>query len=328
MEKIINPINFDPPIKGYLGYAIPLGIVFAKDNSYLPSLYNNYIMTISKKDFSTFEQADNDWMLQKEGVFKVNTMVLPKYLLQSRDDILELMLQLLENKSYILTKSNEYYIPDRNAYKKFNFDHENLVYGCDMEKQQFNVASYKNDGYYGGSLIRFDEYFDALKYNEFTDFTFNILTKVTDYKPRFDIEKCSSYLCDYLSGSNRKYDLSQDKYCFGIDAVKNLYFYIEHIKDSEKELAVRYFYFLWEHKKLMYDRIKYMTENGYVKGKLNLYNEYYQAVNASEMIKNLSLKYNIKHDDNTLIRIQNLLCSVIKNDEKILAKLIENIVDK
>lgn len=328
MEKIINPINFDPPIKGYLGYAIPLGIVFAKDNSYLPSLYNNYIMPISKKDFSTFEQADNDWMLQKEGVFKVNTMVLPKYLLQSRDDILELMLQLLENKSYILTKSNEYYIPDRNAYKKFNFDHENLVYGFDMEKQQFNIASYKNDGYYGGSLISFDEYFDALKYNEFTDFTFNILTKVTDYKPRFDIEKCSSYLCDYLSGSNRKYDLSQDKYCFGIDAVKNLYFYIEHIKGSEKELAVRYFYFLWEHKKLMYDRIKYMTENGYVKGKLNLYNEYYQVVNASEMIKNLSLKYNIKHDDNTLIRIQNLLCSVIKNDEKILAKLIENIVDK
>ena len=147
---------------------MPLSIIFAEDDSYLPSLYNNYIMPISKKDFSTFEQADNDWMLQKEGVFKVNTMVLPKYLLESRDDILELMLQLLENKSYILTKSNEYYIPDRNAYKKFNFDHENLVYGFDMEKQQFNIASYKSDGYYGGSLISFDEYFDALKYNEYT----------------------------------------------------------------------------------------------------------------------------------------------------------------
>ena len=47
--------------------------------------------------------------------------------------------------------------------------------------------------------------------------------------------------------------------------------------------------------------LKYMTENGYVKGKLNLYNEYYQVVNDSEMIKNLSLKYNIKHDDNTCL---------------------------
>ena len=328
MEKVINPINFDPPIKGYLGYAIPLSIVFAHDDSYLPSLYNNYIMPISKKDFSTFEQADNDWMLQREGVFKVNTMVLPKYLLQSRDAMLELMFRLIENKSYILTKSNEYYIPGRNAYKAFNFDHENLVYGFDMEKQQFNIASYKSDGYYGGSPISFDEYFDALKYNEFTDFTFNIFTRVPDYKPRFDIEKCSSYLCDYLSGSNRKYDLSQDKYCFGIDAVKNLYFYIEHIKASEKGLAVRYFYFLWENKKLMYDRIKYMAENGYVKGNLNLYDEYAQVVNDSEMIKNLSLKYNIKHDINILLRIQNLLCSVIQNDENTIGQLLENIIDK
>ena len=78
----------------------------------------------------------------------------------------------------------------------------------------------------------------------------------------------------------------------------------------------------------MHDRIKYMTENGYVKGDLNLYDEYAQAVNDSEMIKNLLLKYNIKHDINILLRMQNLLCSVIQNDENTIGQLLENIVDK
>lgn len=326
MKKIINPINFNPPIKGYLGYAIPLSIIFAADDSYLPSLYNNYIIPISKKDFSTFEQAENDWMLQREGVFKSHSMVLPKYLLESRDAILELMFRLLTNKSYILTKSNEYYIPNRNAYKTFRFDHENLVYGFDTEKQQFNIASYKSDGYYGGSLISFDEYFDSLKYNEFTDFTFNIFSRASDYKPQFDIEKCRSYLSDYLSGSNRKYDLSRNEHYFGIDAVKNLYFYIEHIKGAGKDLDVRYFYFLWEHKKLMHARIKYMSENGYIKGNLNLHDKYSKAINDSDIIKNLAIKYNLMHNDNILLRIQNLLYCVIQKDEEILGRLLENII--
>lgn len=73
-------------------------------------------------------------------------------------------------------------------------------------------------------------------------------------------------------------------------------------------------------------RIKYMSENGYIRENLNLYDEYSQTSNNSDTIKILAIKYNLSHNDNILLRIQNLLCCVVRSDEEILGRLLENII--
>ena len=328
MDKIINKITFEPPIKGYLGYAFPLSILFAEGDSFLPWMYSNhnYIMMYGKKDFSLFNQSDNDWMHGNERVFKKHTVVLPKYILKRNDIVNDLIMGLVEKNYYIITKSDEYYIPGRRSYMNRHFDHENMVYGFDKTKKIFNIASYTDKGYFGGTEISFEDYITALNENEYDDFTLNIVSRYSEFKPKFNAERCKTLLSYYLSGCDKEFDLNNVDYYHGIDAQKNLYYYLEYVKDNNMDIDIRYFYYLWEHKKIMLDRINYMLDNGYVSGSRDEYAEYFDVVKKAEIIKGLNLKYNIIKRETTIKNMQELIHYIVGAEERILSKLIKNII--
>lgn len=327
MNKKINKITFNPPIKGYLGYALPLGILFAENQKFLPWMYSNhnYIMMSGKKDFSSFNQSDNDWMHGIEGVFKKNFVVLPKYILDRQDIIISLIIDLLENGSYILADLNEYYVPQRRAYMKRNFDHVNMLYGFDKTRNVFYIASYTDKGYYGGTEIAFDEYIISLKNSQYTDFTLNVVTPSNDFEPKFNLDRCKILLGYYLTGNDKEYDLGNDDYYHGIDAVKNLYYYLEHVKHNDLNIDIRYFYYLWEHKKIMFDRINYMIDNNYISGNIEHYKDYSDIVRKSEIMKGLALKYNFTKSKTTLENMQDLIHFIVYEEEKILKDIIKDL---
>ncbi len=327
MNKTINKITFAPPIKGYLGYAFPLSILFAGNKNFLPWMYSNhnYIMMVSKKDFTSFEQEDSDWMHGREGVFKRDYIMLPKYILDKKDTILELIVSIIENNGYIITVSDEYYIPERRAYMTRHFCHENMAYGFDKTREIFNIAGYTDKGYYGGTEISFDDYITALKQNKFDDFTLNIITPSDAFSPEFSSEKCKTLLGYYLTGNDKEHDLDNVDYYHGIDAVKNLYYYLEHVKSNNINIDIRYFYYLWEHKKFMFDRINYMIGNGYVSGDADKYKQYAEVVKKSQIIKYLVIRYNSTKSETTLKNIQDLIHFIVCKEEEILGRLLKSI---
>ena len=327
MEKVINKITFDPPIKGYIGYAFPLGILFADSDRFLPWMYShhNYIMMCGKKDFTEFNQSDNDWMHGKDGVFNKHTVILPKYILEKKHMVIEMITDLIENNCYIIAKPNEYYIPKRRAYGKRHFDHENMVYGFDKSEETFCLASYTEEGYYGGTEISFDDYITALRENEYDDFTLNIISPQNGFEPKFEPTRCKTLLEYYLSGVDKEYTLGNSDYYHGIDAEKNLYYYLEYVRSNNKIIDVRYFYYLWEHKKIMLDRIHYMLAAGCLEGESEEYEKYAEVVKKAEIARGLNLKYNLTKSETTLKRMQELVCLIVCIEEELLTKVMENI---
>ena len=56
---------------------------------------------------------------------------------------------------------NEYYIPNRPAYKNHNFYHDLLIYGYNKNNQNFSTIAYNKDGLYKSQLISFTNIIEA-----------------------------------------------------------------------------------------------------------------------------------------------------------------------
>lgn len=297
MELKLN----QPPLICYLHHAYPLTVAMENEdfNSWFLSNYIQleYRLKSDELNFFTYVICGNSVLiplidyraLDLDFIFKTNI------------DIIDFIRNSINIGYYVTTYIDEFFISDREAYQKFHFRHEIMIYGFDSDKQIFNVIGFNHIHSYVASIVSFTELRESLL-NSIDKKNDLILLKAKDedsYHPtyNFDIENVKTLLHDYLFSINSSERFRPigtiNNFTYGISVYNELIKYYQGIiQDDNKECDFRHFSVLYEHKKTMLSRLQYLIDKKYLSFNNNYISIFSELQNISYERRNSILKYN------------------------------------
>ncbi len=204
---------------------------------------------------------------------------------------------------YIYTDADMFYIDGSSFYNYSHFTHDMMIYGYDEDnvyvymyddrKLVSHTVSYTNfmNGYYS-------EYCNETCYRNRA-----ILFKPNTKKCEVNLEKIRWHMHDYLNGVetfSREMPNIFNPDSLSMHGIKtyaefeNLFDYV--IADKEKYLRYTDMYCLYEHKKVMYDRVLYLKKRGLLSASDELLHEFEEIVKLSKILMMLGIKVNGQRD--------------------------------
>ena len=124
----------------------------------------------------------------------------------------------------------------------------------------------------------------------------------------FDISLVQEILGDYLNSKNtehrfRMYDYPLENQIFGMDIYQYLKKFYQLSLCESSYADIRKIYTIYEHKKCMKLRLKYMIDNHYIDEIDSILETYTILENTALTTCNLLLKYNITKNENILTKV-------------------------
>ncbi|HEX2938219.1 MAG TPA: hypothetical protein VHO66_04795, partial [Ruminiclostridium sp.] len=294
-----------------------------------PWFYSNYIHLVCNKEFNEnfFDFFSICSVLNGSkwidsiypGIPWINRNSIENYIINQCDtDLNEIVLSALDNDNYIVTFLDEFYLPDRIAFQKEHFLHENFIYGFDTEEKVYYILGFTQTGKFISSKISFDEfrqsYDNQIKFLKFNnDFSYDldlsvIIDSLQEYLESKDISLKTTMLRNKL------------KNCvYGMAVYNELIRYLQLLSDEKALFDIRPFHILWEHKKCMVLRINYILEK---------YGRDYDLTTWKDIeskclfIRNMLIKYYIAKKKTLLDKCITAINEVSIKEEKAIKDLI------
>lgn len=290
------PYNLKPILRAYQPEAYLCGIIFSKDEKFLPYFLSNYIQLVYFDDYATYRTRLNysnyteNWMFSNHGLISIDYLSVPYFITEpDRMDFAKIVTEALHNGYYIMGMYDEFYIPGKSAYNNHHFDHDYLIYGVDEENQEFYSAGYLRDKFYSSFTIPFSNYHQSLKTINPPYHLFWFLKFHHDIELSFDITTVKQGIWKYLNS----YKSDNSKNTYGLQAIESLITLFKEMKNEQNDVDLRSLFALKEHKQLMRLRLKYMMENNCIMSDENILFKYEQMIHQSELALSLGMKYNI-----------------------------------
>lgn len=317
---MLLPIVEKPPIIAYLHHAYYLGILFTNNSyrNYFSSIFINlyYNRSISNRINFVLEK----WYAEEE-YFNYNKIGYNHSLdMVTKSELVEIFIRMIDLGYYSLFDLDEFFIPNRVAYNKFNFIHECMIYGYCISKKEFNIIGYTDKNIYEKSKLSFNDFAKAL-YFDSTNWV-NFVKIGENYVFGFDIEQTKNHIYDYLHSKNT-YNQYADDFCsFGINAVIE---YANDLIDDYGLFDLRYIRILLEHKICMHLRIKYLYEKGFLSSE-RFYKSYSNIVQKYQIIFSLSIIATIRPKSDSLLKIREHIIDSINTEKQILEDVLISLV--
>jgi len=319
----------------YQFMAFPLMVMECNSKSY-EWIYGNFIQTCFDTAyhkapvpfyFYIFDYTISPFL----EVHKINR----DFLNFNKIKILDLVKNSINNNYYIYLNLDEFYVPQRFSYKVKHFSHDCLIHGYDLEKKEIYLFGYSSKWQIESTSISFDEFELAYMNLELID---TELTYINLYRCKesgqyaLKLDMIVKQLIEYLEGINSSEQFSMLKEPFERAYGMNFYQYIgEYLLNCETyniEYDIRVFHFLFEHKKIMENRIRYLLETSRIKDEA-LLNDWEGIAEDALVIKNKVMKLQVlrKYDYQDL---NNRIQILGKNERKVLIETIyhlESLID-
>lgn len=301
-----------PRIYSYSSHATALSIM-AHDEDYLPWFHSNYIQLCALRDYKVPFDLPLDFYMgpRKDSNYYVNTNWLTfisterKLVENTCGDIIKYVIACIDQDHYVALHIDEYYMEDRWAYRSRKWDHENLIFGYDLDRQIFHIIGFKGTNRkFEASEISFEVFKQA--YEQIDDRYPNdwrsqilLFRKVhRDIGPfkgnySFDLDLVIRTLEEFLESedASKKFGMFQNR-------LSHLAFGLEVYDTIKKNLPVywsdyRPMHVLLEHKSCMVERVQYMKDNGYLAEEeyAYLHESYSRMVRACMVMRSTQLRY-------------------------------------
>ena len=325
-----------PPIRTFLVDAFPLTVMSAYGNDYLDWFYSNFIQIKCYKEIEN--SLDNIGFMYYDSIGYRSPYIELQTVHQTnlRDlniHMHDFICKNIDSEGYVEIYLDDFYVPQRNTYLKFHFFHSSLIYGYDRENQLYYTLSYNDKGEYSPSLVSFKQFeiaYDAsqefVTKSSWSDRIYIFNYADYDYKFNKDLVKLS--LKDYLNSTNQ-FDIYRREYnrsiecVFGIATYGKLLSYLKILKSENIMLDYRVFYFIYEHKKIMFDRLCYMQTNKL--SDANFVYDYQLIVDLSHTLHRNALKYFVSNNKNALDHMYELISQIYESEVIFLNKYIKTI---
>ncbi|WP_440109532.1 hypothetical protein [Paenibacillus sp. QZ-Y1] len=338
--SLILPMNY-PVVTCYPNHSNLLSVI-SQNERYVDWFLDNYIQLLANKDeykrnILRLDFYTND--LWKTCPFVQIQQISRKTIAKKYDNIIDFFRDSIREQSYVYVLVDKYYISKyQNSYKKNHYVHDIFLYGFDNDKEVFYAADNFAGGKYSYETIKFSESTDAynhvgilnledwlegiqlVTYREKNNFW-----GLTHYY-KFDIDKLIIELSDYLTSFKtvKRYGhayyqwmLHAADYAFGLEVYDVIINYLNATSDLND---LRPLFVLWEHKKVMLLRIKYLEENKFIHTVLST--GYIKIEQETKILMGLYLKYLLTREEKIRQRIISKLSAVRQEEEVILRNLL------
>lgn len=326
-----------PPVIGILIHAFYLSILLNNKES-LPWFYNNYIQLRFLNDFVLEDRHYLDFYDGNDVrncPFIEEIKIASSDIINSRHNFSDFIMDNINKGYYVRFEVDEFYLPNRRAYKELHFSHSIMINGYDYGCKIYNVSGIERNGDYSNSTVSFSEFEEGFfsDYNYNISFTPIILVKMKEnITSDFDLGRVIGLLNDYLYSKDSTisfpspvYWFEPSKAIFGMDTYKYLKIYYEKLIEKKVLSDIRPIHFLWEHKKCIVQRIKYLQENRYLSEISSTLENYVLIEKKVSIIRNLMLKYIITYDNKLIDRIVQLLSEVEVSEYDVASRLLSEL---
>ncbi|GIQ70106.1 hypothetical protein DUZ99_18315 [Xylanibacillus composti] len=302
----------EPRIYSYSSHATALSIM-SIDEDYLPWFYSNYIQLCGLKDYSVTVDLPLDFYMgpRKDSNYYVNTNWLTflsteRQLVESTcGDIIQYVRACIDHNHYVALYLDEFYMEDRWAYNSRKWDHENLVFGYDLERQIFHIIGFKGTNRkFEASEISFDVFKEAYAHCDDQNqnnwrsqilLIHKVPKEIGPFKGKydFDLDLVIHTIEEFLESKDaaKKFSMFQNR-------LEHLVYGIEVYDSIKTNLPDFWFDFrpmhvLVEHKSCMVERIQYLKDNGYLAEEeyTYLHEAYSNMVRTCMVMRSTQLRY-------------------------------------
>ncbi len=238
-----------------------------------------------------------------------------------------LICNLIDNGYYVVFSGvDDYYIEGKSLYKKRHFEHDGAICGYDWENKTFCMYAYDSNWIYRKFWTSQRGFTLARKSMEKR----GIPGAIWAIKAKEDIIEFSSEVAcrkigEYLDSSLEKYPENEEGMVYGIVVHDYIAKYVEKLFKGEipyERLDRRVFRLIWEHKKIMLERIKKIEEELGLEP--NISKEYCSIVDEANMMRGLYASHHVRRRDSVLPVIQKKLLEVKNKEELLLKELLKN----
>ncbi len=348
-NDVILPISF-PPKSSVYGHIITPLLIF---NAYPQTeewVYSNYIQLCIPKDQDKFADEDIEVLNFYPKYFSdVDSTFLKTYNITedikelTEDTLVERFMFWIKNDYYIQCFMNEGEIPGTYMYANKQFAlNEQLIYGFSKPNKVFYLMAFNekkhlvqmklgfNDlvsAFFSAQTQQLSEQSSWISVGKKYGLMLYKIKKQIIYK--FSLENFIIQLDEYISGKNSAIHfiwLNTEKmdHAFGIQVYDALEKWIN--KYTTEFIDYRSFFCLWDHKKIMNERLKFLYDNNFLDKDYT--GEYDEVVKISNHIRLEILKYDYKGRRNVIDSIIKRLRQLKDLEYKILSKVLDELLKK
>lgn len=308
MTQNVLPVSY-PIITTYTHHAHLFSILSNYEQA-LPWIYCNYIQLYINKDYyqngwGDFYFAFPHDVRPAESCRSIRTQKIDRDLINLKwDQITDFIRDCIDRDNYVHLMVNRFFIPHYRQYQKENRKHDILVYGYDAAAEMVYVADFFKANKYSFEKVSFSDFNQAYStcsltcnsdYSKNTTFIYKFIAEADH---NCDIGKIKNDLELYLTKNVDQHlgIYEKETTAVGIEVYDVLKNYVrQKMAKNERVYDIRAFYMLYDHKKLMGLRLKYLEEQGYLAkgGDDDLISEFSELEMQTLLIVNLLIKVNI-----------------------------------
>ncbi|WHX49348.1 hypothetical protein QNH46_01245 [Paenibacillus woosongensis] len=310
----------DSPVIGYQHHAYRLSIM-AQHTDFFNWFYCNYIQLVLVK--RPYTPVLDFYEFQKSSPL-LGEMYIPKSLITKYTPLIPFLKDRLEEGKYIITFANEYYVPNRLNYQRRHNAHDIFLYGFDPQRDEFHIAGFNENFLYNSgevssalmekALLQFDQSKgDLIEWADGMHFLDLKHSNTFTFDKRIMLEQMEEYLYSRNSSDRFRMYANSAENVFGLAVYDEVIDYLHNLRSHVTD--VRIFHILYEHKKVMHARLRFLVENKGVQLSLEHIDRYEQLAKQCLVLRNLCLRLHISKQLEVVERMIKLL-DIIKETEK------------
>lgn len=311
-------------------------------------IYNYYIQLVCPRDY--FERGMRldfySTLLWKSCPYVYYQRISRELISYKWKSIIEFTMDSIDLGYYVYFNVDTFFISNYTNHGINHRIHDIFIYGYDFNKNLFNVAdnfkkgkySYESatfsdilEGYNNIDLTSRVDWMDGVELISFRKKDNYFDERIHEYK--FDVTLAKNFICDYLYSRNtlKRYNMpseqwrSGDDWAYGFEIYDLIQNYIEDFANEKVAYDIRPLHVLWEHKKLMSLRIKYLEANSLIYDSDLIYQGFVEIEKKTLLARNLWIKLDIIKEEKLLNKISNLILEVKLDEEKLIKQLLSKL---
>lgn len=326
----------ETPLNGYMEDAYSLTVAITMSSNY-EWIYSNYIQLVFQNPIKYDNQPVKFYKVSfRNGhIWDADCPLLCCDAI-TRDmveiaslDVIDFVCKAISKNNYVKLYLDEFYLPYRFSYKEEHYIHESLFWGYDYGKSELYGLAYVTDstGYqfkkFSVNMEDVRQAYYAVSVKSVQQERIMLMSCNREKYYEFDINTVKNSIYEYVNSiqTDQKYSEINNPnvdYIFGISMYDAL---ISYYKNDVKSKTVIPLHIIYEHKKLMLDRIVYMIENQYIKHDPEIIADYKKIIDKAYKCKLLFLKYSYAETESSYKKLKNCINEIKDFDKELMQRL-------
>ncbi|HEX3044775.1 MAG TPA: hypothetical protein VHY08_08460 [Bacillota bacterium] len=320
------PVKFPHDVTSYLHYFLSLAVILA-DDRLLPWYYENYVNIFATMD--AYGQLRLDYLQYEFSRSQFITSVRTPYeLLGDAPDIILYLIDKINRGYYAIVQADDYCLPAKECYQKEHAVRASLIYGYHDPERRLMALGFNQEHILADITFDYDHFLEAYEsgriyFRETAPYAENHaieLLKFRDHQREypFDLKRFLAGLDGYLSAAGDdsvvfSYGLSNDNIVYGFAVYDEVVRNLKNILDKRITVDYVVFHFLAEHKRGIFNRLRYAGSRYRIDGALReMIEGYYPIVEQFEAIRLKSLELKYVADSSGIMNLSKVIIETIE----------------